>query len=112
MQPAIHHMGCDGIAGEVVGMIGIGLGDHVQVTLQNHARRLLVAGTGRLADAQVAESVAIMRQAEAVGPGLKVRDQSRFMAGRTRGVAQSAEMAPQRARRELLEMCVHGASVS
>lgn len=86
---------------------GIGLGHHVHVALQHDARRVLVAGRGRLHDAQVVGLVAVVRETAIVRPGFDLRQDRIFVPGRARCVAEGAEVLPEQRRFEVLEVRIH-----
>jgi hypothetical protein len=66
--------------GEVVGALSVGLGDHVQMPLQNHPGGVFTALSGGLFDPQVAKGVAVVGKAQTVCPGFKLGHQRRFVA--------------------------------
>lgn len=60
LEPALFDPGHDGVTSEVVGHVGIGLGHHVEMALENDAGGLFVAWACGLGQAQVAVGITVV----------------------------------------------------
>ena len=90
------HLRRDRIAREIMRLVGILLRHHVQVPLQDHPRRPLMPGTGRLANPDVAHRIALGRQAQ---PRRLVQHKlldRLFMMRRPRNLRELMEIVPDR----------------
>jgi hypothetical protein len=93
-QPAVAQGRADRVAGEIMGGAAVGLAHHIQVTLQHHARHVLMARAGRLADDQVAGLIHPGCQSAPMGPGLEGVPHGAFGLGRAWNAAQGGEVLP------------------
>jgi hypothetical protein len=99
-QPAIAAQRLNRIAGEIVRAAGILLADHIQVRLQNDARRLFHAAAGRFAEQEVAGRIDRRRQPPGQRPVLNLVAQAPFRFRLARNTAQRGKMRPDGGRLE------------
>ena len=96
-HPAVRmHLRRDRIAREVVHLVGILLRHHVQVPLQDHPRRPLMPGTGRLANPDVPHRIALGRQAQPRRLVQHVLLNGFLMMRRPRNLRELMEIVPDR----------------
>ena len=93
-NPFAIHIGLNGIPGEVVVRVGIGLGHHVDMRLQDHALAIFHARAGGLLDDEITDLIHHHRQTLLVGPGLDPLAEGRLMLGGVGDGAELGEKAP------------------
>ena len=107
LQPIAVADQANGIAVEVVGGAFVFLADHVQVALQDGRHSAFAAGTGGLADHDVANRVRGRLQAQAGGLSQYITARQRLFFGGARDRRESLEVPPQGLGLQILQYGFH-----
>ncbi len=107
VDPFAPDLGQDGVLAEIVDLVRVLLADHVQVALEDGPHGRLAAGRRRLADQDVADLVALARQAQGGGDRKDMIPEGLF-AARAMGDGQDlGEMLPEKLGIEIGERSGH-----